>query len=76
MLAINRTLALKFHCQHCDQITFNLFHQHDHTSLDCQKCQHPLQILGLVEAQDIGKHPLQIAKALFKAPWQKLSTSH
>ena len=76
MLAINRTLALKLRCAHCNQVTFNLFHSHEHSALECDKCQHSLQVLGLVEAQDISKYPLQMAKALFKTPWQKLNTLH
>ena len=76
MYPINNSLPLKFSCDHCNKIYLSLIHHSQQCSPDCAKCQRPLKMLGLIELQDLTKHPLQFVKAMVKAPLHKLSTLH
>ena len=74
MFNLSPLLAVKFECKQCDKIYLRMMKAQNTCYPNCSQCQKPVQVLGLIEAEDCTKYPIQLLKAVFTTPWHKLST--
>ena len=67
MFNLIQRLPIKFSCAHCQRIYLHPLQHKAQPYPHCSRCDQPVQILGLIEAEDISKYPVQFVKALIKS---------
>lgn len=75
-MSIILTKPLKFECTSCEKIYLHGLKQEQHNYPHCPHCHKAGLLLGLAEAEDFLRHPVDFATSYFKQTWHMLNKAH